>query len=158
MTEAPSAPEPVHGVAGSPALVAASGPAPFPAEWFATVFVVPSPPPAWPRRFAIVTAHNPGGVLHPDEDNLRFGRELDRILAAEGIASFEVSGRSPDGAHREQGRGFAARTPAEAAAIAARVRQQGFFWVEDGIVHVAVDGSGQGWRVAPWDVRVSTRP
>lgn len=147
-----------HRAPGSPAIVAVTGPTPFPAEWFDTRFVVPCPPPAWPRRFAVVTAHNPGGVLHSDAANLEFERELDRLLATEGIASFEVSGRSPDGTHREQGRGFREEAPARAAAIAARMRQLGFFWVEDGIVYAAVDGSGRGWRVGPWIERVSTGP
>lgn len=141
-----------------PALTATTDAAPFPAAWFDTVFLVPDPPLSWPSRFAVVTAHDPGGVRHAEADNRRFEAGLDDFLAREGLASFVVTGASPDLRHREPGRGFAADSPAQAAAIAARFGQLGFFWVEDGTVFVAVDASGRGWRVARWEERLSTRP
>lgn len=141
-----------------PAVTATTDAAPFPAAWLDTVFLVPDPPPSWPPRFAVVTAHDPGGVRHAEGDNRRFERELEGFLAREGLPSFVVTGASADLGHREPGRGFAADSPGQAAAIAARFGQLGFFWVEDGTVFVAVDASGRGWRVARWEERLSTRP
>jgi hypothetical protein len=141
-----------------PAFTATTDAAPFPAAWFDTVFLVPDPPPSWPPRFAVVTAHDPGGVRCAEADNRRLEGELDDFLAREGLPSFVVTGASPDLRHREPGRGFAADSPGQASAIASRFGQLGFFWVEDGTVFVAVDASGRGWRVARWEERLSTLP
>ena len=131
---------------------------PFDDAWLSTVFLVPDPPRCWPGRFAIVTAHNPEGSPAGPKDNLAFESQLDDFLAAQGIASFEVTGASPDFRHEERGRGFVVRGIDEAAAIATRFLQKGFFWVEDGDVYVAVDGSGQRWPLARWSERLRIRP
>lgn len=131
---------------------------PFDAAWLQTVFLVPRPPARWPARFAVVTAHNPHGRLTGDADNARAGLALDAFLAASGVAAFEVTGASPGLEHREPGRGFEAGSIAEAAAVAARFDQQGFFWVEDGEVSIAVDGSGEVWPLGRWSGRLRTCP
>jgi hypothetical protein len=134
-------------------------PAPFNTAYFDTVFLVPRRPAAWPRTFAIVTAHNPDGVLAPDSANDEYGRALASYLRERGIESFGVVGASPDLTHHEAGRGFATESLEDAAAISARFRQEAFFWVEDGVVFICTDASGKGWKVAPWSERlVSTAP
>ena len=137
----------VHATADPPA---------FCPEYFATVFLVPEPPEAWPRRFAIVTAHNPEGRAAPDDVNEKRAGELEAFLQREGIASFAVTGASPDLSHREAGRGFAVGSLGAAAAISERFRQQAFFLVEDGMLFICIDASGRGWKVAPWRERIVT--
>ena len=101
----------------------------------------------------MVTAHNPGGRLASAEANVEGARELKRFLRRRGIDGFEVTGASPDLLHREAGLGFAADL-ATAAAIAARFRQQGFFWIEAGRVSVRVDASGREWPMGWWQERL----
>ena len=131
------------------------GPAPFNPAYFDTVFLVPQPPREWPRTFAIVTAHNPDGVLSTDKANDEYGRALRRYLGERGIDSFAVVGASPDLAHHEAGRGFEVASLEEAAAISARFRQEAFFWVEDGVVFICNDASGTGWEMARWRDRLA---
>jgi hypothetical protein len=128
----------------------AAEPAPFPAAWFETVFLVAEPPREWPETFAVVTAHNPAGLPAEHDVNAERERELAQRLGAAGIAFFEVVGASPDLLHREAGFGFAAEDPGEAAEIATEFGQQGFFWIEGGDVYICVDASGRGWRVGAW--------
>lgn len=128
-------------------------PPPFDPAWFDTVFLVPSPPPQWPHRFAVVTAHNPGGRLASPEANLEGARDLERVLRSHGIDGFEVTGASPDLLHREAGLGFETDL-ATAAVIAARFRQQGFFWIEAGNVSIRVDASGREWPMGSWQERL----
>jgi len=132
----------------------ADGPPTFNPAWFGTVFVVPDPPRRWPRRFAVVTAHNPGDELHPADANERAGAELVGYLERIGIASFEVTGASADLRHQEPGRAFVADL-ATAARISGRFRQEAFFWIEDDVVFVCTDDSGRGWRVGRWSERLA---
>ena len=141
----------------TPIVEAIHAPAPFDTAWFDTVFLVPHPPEQWPEVFAIVTANNPGGRVQPEADNSLSERELDDYLRRQGLVSFAVVGASPDLRHREAGRGFAIGDPAVAARVAARFGQQGFFWVEAGVVFICVDDSGKGWTVARWEERLVPR-
>jgi len=129
-------------------------PAPFRPAYFDTVFVVPQPPAAWPERFAIVTAHNPGGLLACETANNQQERALGEYLRREGFESFAVVGASPDLSHHEAGRGFDAGTLEVAAAISAKFAQQAFFWVEAGEVFICIDASGIGWKMARWEERL----
>src|SRR5207253_8573004 len=65
---------------------------PFDPVYFETIFVVPSPPRAWPSRFAIVTAHNPDGRIAPESANNESERALVEHLRRERIDSFAVVG------------------------------------------------------------------
>jgi hypothetical protein len=132
-------------------------PPPFKKAYFDTVFVVPSPPREWPRVFAVVTAHNPDGQLAPHSANDEYGRALHSYLRERGIESFGVVGASPDLSHHEAGRGFAAPSLEEAAAISARFRQEAFFWVEDDVVFICTDASGKGWEMGRWSERLVGR-
>lgn len=132
-------------------------PAPFDPAYFATVFVVPEPPAAWPRRFAIVTAHNPFGRVAADELNRANADALARRLGDLEVPSFVVTGASPDLQHREEGRGFAVPDLATAYAVSAQFDQAAYFFVEDGTVFVCVDASGRGWEVGEWCDRVVPR-
>lgn len=134
------------------------GAAPFPSSYFDTVFLVPAPPANWPRQFAIVTAHDPGGKHATERANNQAERELNSLLRAQGIESFPVIGASRDLSHHESGRGFQARDLAEAAKISDRFQQLAFFWVEDGMVFLCVDDSGRGWKMASWEDRLVGSP
>jgi hypothetical protein len=127
---------------------------PFDAAWMRTVFLVPEPPPVLPARFAVVTAHNPGGRVGGAEENAARERELDELVRSEGIASFAVTGAAPDLSHREAGRGLVTGDLELAARIAARFGQLGFFWIEDGVAWICCDASGRGWKMARWEERV----
>jgi hypothetical protein len=140
-----------------PLVTATDVEAPFDPAYFETVFVVPQPPAPWPRVFAIVTAHNPDGQLSSDSANNQYGRELADYLRREGIESFAVVGASADLSHHEAGRGFATGDLATASAISTRFRQRAFFWVEDGVVSICIDASGEGWKVGRWDERLVRR-
>jgi hypothetical protein len=131
--------------------------APFDSVYFETVFLVPRPPATWPRRFAIVTAHNPDGQLSSEHANNEYGRELHAFLDREGIESFAVVGASADLRHHEAGRGFEADDLAQAAAISSRFRQRAFFWVHDGVVYLCADASGKAWKVGLWTERLARR-
>ena len=137
-----------------PTVAEADSPPPFNQAYFDTVFLVPNPPEAWPRQFAIVTAHNPDGALAVDKANDQAARALDRYLRDEGIESFAVVGASPDLHHHEAGRGFAAAYLETAATVSRKFRQEAFFWVEDGVVYLCIDESGRGWRMANWNDRL----
>lgn len=128
-------------------------PPPFPAQYLDTIFLVPDPPRAWPRRFAVVTAHNPRGAVQSPEANERADREFAGYLASRGIDSFEATGASADLQHREPGRAFVADLAA-AAAISQRFHQEAFFWIDDDVVFVCTDDSGRGWVVGRWSERV----
>jgi hypothetical protein len=130
---------------------------PFDPVYFETVFVVPRPPASWPPVFAIVTAHNPEGLLAPESANNQYDRALGEYLRSQGIESFAVVGASPDLRHHEAGRGFAFADLESVASISAKFRQDAFFVVADGIVFLCNDASGRGWRVARWDERVRSR-
>lgn len=126
----------------------------FDPAYFDTVFLVPRPPARWPHTFAIVTAHNPDGEISADTANDEYGRALAEHLRARGIESFGVVGASPDLSHHEAGRGFAVEDLAQAASISSRFRQVAFFWVEDGVVFLCTDASGEGWEMARWEERL----
>ncbi len=134
-------------------IVNATEPAPFAPEYFTTVFLVPDPPREWPRRFAVVTACNPDGIVQAPDANERAARELVGELDRRSLRSFEATGASADLVHREPGRGFATDL-ATAATISTTFRQRAFFWIEDDVVYVCTDGSGRGWRVGRWSERV----
>jgi hypothetical protein len=134
-----------------------SGPPPFKNPYFQTVFVVPQPPAAWPPSFAIVTAHNPDGRTAPEAVNRENELALVEYLRTRGLESFEVIGCSPDLVHREPGRAFVAANVSVANDISRRFRQEAFFWIEDGIVHVCNDASGCGWTMARWEERLVKR-
>lgn len=137
-----------------PSEAVGSGPPPFNPAYFAAVFLVPCPPPAWPRTFAVVTAHNPEGRVTSDRANDEQARRLLEVLAREGLDSFAVVGASPDLVHQEAGRGFAVDSVSRAAAIARRFRQEAFYWVENGEIFLCTDDSGRRWPVAPWSSRL----
>lgn len=134
-------------------VTATAEPAPFDPEYFRTVFLVPDPPREWPRRFAIVTAHDPGGIAQAPDANERAARELVQELERRGLASLEATGASPDLRHREKGRAFRADLTT-AATVSRQFRQKAFFWIEDDVVYVCIDDSGRGWRCGQWSERL----
>jgi hypothetical protein len=132
-------------------------PFPFPGNpaYLDAVFLADCPATGWPERFAIVTACNPVRDRQATADeNARENARLLADLLAAGRQPFPVTGASPDLRHQEAGWGFACESPVQAAESAAAFDQDAFFWVENGRIFLAADGSGYGWPVAPWRDRL----
>ena len=125
----------------------APNPAPFPhpGEYLSAVLLGSRPLDALPPTFAVVTAWNPGGRIVPAAANLARGEALELRVRALGWEHFDVTGASPDLAHREPGLGVVAPTLADAAALSAEFGQRAFFWVDVGRMWVCDDASGSGW-------------
>lgn len=126
-------------------LVQRTLPFPHPPEYLAAVLRGSRPLDGLPPTFAVVTAWNPGGNVVSDADNMARGKALELRVRALGWEHFDVTGASPDLAHRECGLGVVSPTLADAAALSAEFGQRAFFWVEDERVWVCDDASGSGW-------------
>jgi uncharacterized protein DUF3293 len=78
--------------------------------------------------WAVVTAHNPGRIADPTE-NERRELELSAAVAASGVPCLRADGVSPDGAHREPG--FAVALDQDrAVALASSFGQSAIFWFD----------------------------
>jgi len=83
----------------------------------------------FPDVFAIITAHNPEGLNCPPAVNESLNRDLLREIRAPAFDSFEITGMSPDGVHREAGFGIVC--PFEAAVqLGRKYKQEAIFRIE----------------------------
>ncbi len=91
-----------------------------------TVFLCSEPVPF--RRYAIITAYNPNGVVLTQEQN----QQLNDLLRGE-LSQFsyvEVTGASPDFSHQEPS--FAVETSLyQAQALAKQYQQNAIFWIDN---------------------------
>ena len=84
-----------------------------PAE-FSRVYFRGQPPMAgWPETFAVVTAHNPEGVVDDPSANETSDQSLREEIERAGLIHFRVTGGSLDGLHQEPGWGIVLATPAQ---------------------------------------------
>jgi len=130
---------------------------PFPGNphYFDTVFYGEPPAGGWPLNFALITAFYPRHNRHAtDEQNTLANTKLRTALEANGFRPFQVTGASPDLAHREEGWGFTGATLETATKLCVEFDQDAYFWVENGEIFLASDASGQGWRVGSWHERL----
>ena len=90
-----------------------------------TVFLCSRPIPF--TQFAIVTAHNPMGVINNQLENKKLNNSLQ--LQINQYEYFEVIGAAPDLQHQELS--FAINMPLpQAQELAKKVKQNALFWVE----------------------------
>lgn len=101
-----------------------------------------------PSSFAVVTAHNPEGVIALPDFNARAHAALVRRVEGLGIPGFPITGASPDRTYQEPGLGLDTGNLAIVAGLAAEFRQVAFYWIEAGQLFLAIDASGTGWQVA----------
>ena len=123
-------------------------------EHLAAYFTCEPPPGGLPACFAVVTAHNPDGVVQGAAANEAADEALGIILDARGLPRFRVTGRSRDGAHREPGWGIATGSLEQARDFSLAFRQLAFFWVEDGMVYVVNTKGGLRHPVGRWSERL----
>ena len=127
---------------------------PLPTEFTQVFFRASVPIGGWPERFAVVTAHNPDGLLLEPAANAGADAMLRAALEKIGLEHFRVTGGSRDEAHREPGWGFSPATPQSAQELSQRFRQLAFFWIENDRVSLVDARTGsstdQGSWQEPW--------
>ena len=96
---------------------------PLPTEFTQVFFRASVPFGGWPKRFAVVTAHNPDGQLVEPAANDAADAELRTAIEKRGLTYFRVTGGSRDEKHREPGWGFSSTTPQSAQELSQRFRQ-----------------------------------
>lgn len=124
--------------------------------YFRAYFETPAPARP-PRRFAVLTAWNPGGKNAPLAANKRRDAALRRRLDRAGLARFRVTGGSRDGSHREPGWGVAA-SPETARALCAEFRQLAYYWVSGGRIYVGAASGGPLRPAGSWKARRADWP
>ena len=75
------------------------------AQFKQAVFRGAPPPPDWPADFAIITAHDPAGVVTSPGRNIAADVALEAELRASGCRLHRITGGSADGVHQEPGWG-----------------------------------------------------
>ena len=131
-------------------------------EYLKTLFVPKKPgknqpPPDWSRPFAILTAHNPGGKRHDDAVNQLANRRL-RTRLNQGRPRnspllVKVDAVSEDWSHTEKSFAVWGFDHATAAKIGHEFRQDAYFWVEHGAVHVHSCHKQEKQKVGTWESR-----
>lgn len=105
-----------------------------------------------PKRFAVVTAHNPLGKKSTPAANRRRDTALRRRLKALEIRHFRVTGGNRDGSHREPGWGLIAPRNI-ARALAAEFNQDAYFWITGGLIYLGSAAGGPLRRAGSWPAR-----
>ena len=114
-----------------------------------TIFRAESSPAIWPKSFAVITAHNPNGVLHSKADNQKFDGQLQSALEQDGISYWRVTGGSPDFQHAEPG--FAVEISIEAAlAFGNCYQQEAIFWIEEGTLFIISCDGKERMQLGEW--------
>ena len=126
----------------------------FPEAYFEVRFRVAAPFPAWPDRFAIITAHATTGAVWTAERNAT----ADRSLAAQlpqAAWRCRVTGYSPRSGHAEPGWATALDT-AQATALGRRFLQHAIYVVEGDALRVV--GCDDGAEAAVGSFRARLDP
>ena len=130
-------------------------------EYLKTLFVPKKPgknqpPPDWSRPFAILTAHNPGGKIVDLETNTEADKELRRSLSRKSLPKHRVTAVAEDWSHEEKSFAVWGLDHATAAKIGREFRQDAYFWVENGTVHVHSCHTQEKQKVGTWESRLRT--
>jgi hypothetical protein len=130
-------------------------------EYLKTLFVPKKPgknhpPPDWLRPFAILTAYNPEGKKVDLETNTEADKELRRSLSRKSLPKHRITGVSEDWSHEEKGFAVWGLNHKTASEIGRAFRQDAFFWVENGTVHVHSCHTQEKQKVGTWENRLST--
>ena len=130
-------------------------------EYIKTLFVPKKPgknqpPPDWSRPFAILTAHNPRGKIVDLETNTEADKELRRSLSRKSLPKHRVTAVAEDWSHEEKSFAVWGLDHATAAKIGREFRQDAYFWVENGTVHVHSCHTQEKQKVGTWESRLRT--
>ena len=130
-------------------------------EYLKTLFVPKKPgknqpPPDWSRPFAILTAHNPGGKIVDLETNTEADKELRRSLSRKSLPKHRITAVAEDWSHEEKSFAVWGLDHATAAKIGREFRQDAYFWVENGTVHVHSCHTQEKQKVGTWESRLRT--
>ena len=130
-------------------------------EYLKTLFVPKKPgknqpPPDWSSPFAILTAHNPGGKIVDLETNTEADKELRRSLSRKSLPKHRVTAVAEDWSHEEKSFAVWGLDHATAAKIGREFRQDAYFWVENGTVHVHSCHTQEKQKVGTWESRLRT--
>lgn len=124
-----------------------------PPEFLSTVFLLEDPQVPLPGHFAIITAWNPGGLMVDDAVNETADRTLRHELDDLGLASFRVTGCSPDLSHREPGWAVVI-SKVEAIDLGRRHRQLGVWLIRGGDLVLVDCASGEETAVGKFSDRI----
>ena len=134
-------------------------------EYLKTLFVPKKPgknqpPPDWSRPFAILTAHNPGGKRHDDAvnklANRRLRTRLNQRRPHNSPPLVKIDAVSEDWSHEEKSFAVWGLDHATAAKIGREFRQDAYFWVENGTVHVHSCHTQEKQKVGTWESLLRT--
>ena len=130
-------------------------------EYIKTLFVPKKPgknqpPPDWSRPFAILTAHNPRGKIVDLETNTEADKELRRSLSRKSLPKHRITAVAEDWSHEEKSFAVWGLDHATAAKIGREFRQDAYFWVENGTVHVHSCHTQEKQKVGTWESRLRT--
>ena len=130
-------------------------------EYLKTLFVPKKPgknqpPPDWSRPFAILTAHNPRGKIVDLETNTEADKELRRSLSRKSLPKHRITAVAEDWSHEEKSFAVWGLDHATAAKIGREFRQDAYFWVENGTVHVHSCHTQEKQKVGTWESRLRT--
>ena len=126
---------------------------PLPTEFTQVFFRATMPVDGWPKKFAVVTAHNPDGQLLEPAANDAADDALRAAIEKRGLTYFRVTGGSRDEKHREPGWGFSSATPQSAQELSQRFRQLAFFWIENDRLSLVDARTGNSTDQADWHER-----
>ena len=130
-------------------------------EYLKTLFIPKKPgknqpSPDWSRPFAILTAHNPGGKIVDLETNTDADKELRRGLSRKSLPKHRVTAVAEDWSHEEKSFAVWGLDHTTAAKIGREFRQDAYFWVENGTVHVHSCHTQEKQKVGKWESRLRT--
>ena len=130
-----------------------------PPEFSRTYFIADKQDAGWPERFAVVTAHNPDGVVVSPAANRDADARLEKRLTALGCTPFRVTGGSKEMSHAEAGWGFAISNLEIAVWLGREFRQLAVFWIIRGDLFLAdCNSNAKPLFVAKWKDRVAPMP
>ena len=136
----------------------AQEPTKLPPEFLRTYFIADKRSGGWPDRFAVVTAHNPDGVIVSRAANRVADARLERRLTALGSSPFRVTGGSKDMSHAESGWGFAIANLETAVWLGREFRQLAVFWINRGDLFLLDCNSNvRPLFVAKWKDRAASK-
>lgn len=105
------------------------------------------------RPIAVITAHNPAGVVVPDEANDKAQAALEAALDARGLDWWPAAGADPQWAHVEASVAVPGMSEADALALGAEFGQDAIFLLTPGSRKVIACATGRrsvtGWSIVP---------
>ena len=121
-----------------------------PVEFSRVYFRGQPPMGGWPETFAVVTAHNPEGVVDDPSANETADLSLRQEIERAGLIHFRVTGGSLDGRHQEPGWGIVLAAPDLARDLSERFEQLAYFWVENSRLFLVDTQTGERFQQNAW--------